>query len=88
MPRKTKKEKLRAQSRILAKAIETAPQDSVNREFEFNFDSLNLKKYTTKKRESSHQIQQYRYVYHDLIKTAIIAIGIFSLELVIYWSKF
>lgn len=87
MPRKTKKEKIKAQSRIVSKAAEPALQDSVNREFEFSFNGLNLKKYSANKPESSYQIQQYKHVYLDLIKTAIIALGIFSLELVIYWAS-
>ncbi len=81
MPRKTRKEKERAQARSL-----------VNREFEFRLDELNLSQKhekTPERIDKSSQVSTAHSIVPDLIKTALFAAGIFSLEIVIYlrWFK-
>ncbi|MDO8503593.1 MAG: hypothetical protein Q7S60_02790 [bacterium] len=81
MPRKTRKEKEKAQARSL-----------VNREFEFRLDELNLPE---KNEKSSKRIDRSilasttHSIMPDLIKTVLLAAGIFSLEIVVYlrWFK-
>ncbi len=76
MPRKTRKEKERASARSL-----------VNREFEFRLDELTLSKKhekTPERIDESRRASVTHSIVPDLIKTALFATGIFSLEIVIY----
>lgn len=85
MPRKTKKQK----QKIAAKyRPETLPSSSVKREFTFSFERDLAEKQEIKKSDNSFHLQQNKLVLHDLAKTLLIAMGIVSLELVIYWVHF
>lgn len=85
MPRKTRKQKEKTQKK---RELQAPLQEVVKREFEFTFSGSNLKEYTSKRTESSFRLEQNRLLARDLAKTAIIAVGILSLELVIYWARF
>ncbi len=62
----------------------------VNREFEFRLDGLNLTQKhekTAKRIDESRRASTTYSIMPDLIKTALLALGIFSLELVIYYLR-
>ena len=76
MPRKTRKQKERAKIHL------------VKREFIFSFDGATSTKLTTepvKNSDLSRQTIDVRFELSDLIKTLMLAIGVFVLELVIYF---
>ena len=88
MPRKTRKQKLRAAKRTHSIGTNTMP---VKREFEFSFEASDLG--TTdfpnfKKNDNSFYSQSNRFVVRDLIRTIILAVGILAFEIMIYWSWF
>lgn len=81
MPRKTRKQKERARANF----------GVVNREFEFNFTDDNfskIKQSGAEKHEKSVLLENNSFVAQDLVKTLIIALGIFGLEVVLYLAWF
>lgn len=80
MPRKTRKEKERARQRSL-----------VNREMEFSLEELSLPQKIKKmpeKVDKSIPIGTAHSIVPDLVKTTLFALGIFSLEVVVYLRWF
>lgn len=87
MPRKTRKQKERASQRH----AQSTNSDLVKREFEFNFTDNNfskIKQSVAKKHEKSILLVNTSFVTQDLIKTLIIALGMFGLEVVLYLAWF
>lgn len=81
MPRKTRKQKER--SRVNSTVVK--------REFEFDFterDLSKIKQSGAKKHEKSILLGNTSFVAQDLIKTLIIALGMFGLEVVLYLAWF
>ncbi|MAG59906.1 hypothetical protein CMO96_03915, partial [Candidatus Woesebacteria bacterium] len=76
MPRKTRKQKMRAQEKRVV-------PEPVNREFDFSFDGavgLSKKSMSAKKADKSRQEPPASLAVSALVKTVILAAGMFSLE--------
>lgn len=92
MPRKTRKQKAKAKIRRAQTANGEPVSELVKGEFEFEpklfSRDLEAKK-MDKGGEKSLFFYDSRLIVHDLAKTLIIALGIFSLEIVVYlvWFK-
>jgi hypothetical protein len=96
MSRKTRRQKEKSEQKRVE--ISTAKDYShsqsgelVKREFEFSFNDFSgIKNQAgkTKKADKSYSLETSRLVGFDLAKTIVLAAGIFSLELVIYWARF
>lgn len=88
MPRKTRKQKERRDAR--RQSVQALP-GAVKREFEFSFTGLPESKpqgIEIKKSDKSFYFYQTASTSRDLVKTVILAIIIFSLEIVIYFAWF
>lgn len=84
MPRKTKKQKIRAEARRL---VYTEPSGGVKREFVFDLKRLNLKNSeakTVKNTDKSGSLSNEALYMPDLMRTLVLAAIILSLELVLY----
>lgn len=95
MPKKTRKQKEHArllhQKERVSVASSNSPERAVKREFEFDFNSLDLKntkKSNFKKVDNSFYSSANSFVKRDLTRTIIIATGILFFEIVIYWAWF
>lgn len=93
MPRKTRKQKEKA----LKKRGELHPAPygpegthtrGVKREFEFSFTGLETSISKTKKADKSFYLHDSGTTARDLIKTVLLAVVIFSLEIMIYFAWF
>ena len=86
MPRKTRKQKERSK-----KTGNLSRQELVKREFDFSF-SFSKRPITQQIEREKGDISPYSSTkslpVRDLIKTALIAVGIISLELMLYFAKF
>lgn len=81
MPRKTRRQKLKATQKHASAASGTGV---VKREFEFEFAGKIPSKIQEKKIEKSHYLAGSNTIVRDLTRTIVIACLLFSLELVIY----
>ena len=95
MPRKTRKQKERAQKRgaesPAMKDGEDASSMLVKREFHFSANDFlqpREKSFIEKKFDKSLFINNARFVGRDILKTTIIALIIFGLETVLYFAWF
>lgn len=95
MPRKTRKQKEKAQQRrheeLASKPVLSPTEGLVNREFTFSFDGSASTKLTAEPVKSSDLSRQtigVRFELSDLVKTLVLATGVFVLELVIYFAWF
>lgn len=92
MPRKTKKQKQRAQTRIKEKTAEVASNEGhVKGEFEFNLTGLpqaQKSKKGAKRADNSPSFYQPGSVVRDLVKTAALAAIVFGLEIMVYLTWF
>ncbi len=86
MPRKTRKQKVKARERA-----ESTPSGSGKREFTFSFNeaiSTSFISEPPKSSDLSRQTVDVSFVPSDLIKTLVLALGLFVLELVLYFVWF
>jgi hypothetical protein len=86
MPRKLRKNKIKSQER---RQLQSSPEQVVKRDFEFSLNTFPQspnKTITIKQIDNSHSLDQVKQVRHDIIKTVILAVCVFSLELVIYFA--
>lgn len=91
MPRKTRKQKERMQKTREVSLKNQETENLVKREFSFSFNNytqVQTKKSLSKKNESSSSLSTAKTVNQDLIKTFVIGVLIFTIELVIYLLRF
>jgi hypothetical protein len=88
MARKTRRQKERAVKRRLQ---EQSMPGVVKREFEFEFKSSDskLNNFSNFKQvDKSFYSEDISFITRDLTKTVILAVGILTLEIMIYWAWF
>lgn len=92
MPRKTRKQKQRAAKRKATQiAFQAQNQEPVKGEFKFEPGELSQArraKKSVKKGDKSTFLYEPSLVVRDLSKTLLLALGVFSLEIVIYLAWF
>lgn len=91
MPRKTRKQKERAEKRKETGATQGSPEIFVKREFSFSaneFKNFKKEKLHEKKSDKSFSDTATEFAGRDLIKTFLLALAVFSLETVIYFAWF
>lgn len=91
MPRKTRKQKERAEKKRETGATQGPPEIFVKREFSFSaneFKNLQQKKIHEKKFDKSFPSATPEFAGRDLVKTFLLALAVFSLETVIYFAWF
>ncbi|MEK7521831.1 MAG: hypothetical protein AAB599_03465 [Patescibacteria group bacterium] len=87
MPRKTRKQKVRAQE---AWAVRQAQASVVKREFAYdpkNFVRAGSEAGQAKKADKSDSLDGNTLNMPDLVRTIVLALFILSLELVLYWAR-
>lgn len=91
MAKRTRKQKERTSRKRQQDTSIQSTATVVKRDFEFSFSNQNLKNSSNiqnKKQEKSSQISSNELNRRDLAKSLILALGIFSLEAMIYWAWF
>lgn len=88
MPRKTRKQKQKAEERRRAqRPFQAQNEGLVKGEFEFDpkrFSQARKPKKSVKKVDKSILLYKPRLAVRDLLKTLLIALGVFSLEIMVY----
>lgn len=87
MPRKTRRQKEKTRIRRITNGAEGTHPELVKREFTFSLASLkknNFEAKTLKRHEKTVTFNTSSFGGGDLIKSLVLAVGIFTLEVVIY----